>query len=502
MQKAKLEKLEPPFDDQFISELLKIDESNRFEVKRVAGEKLTRALETIVAFANTDGGFLVLGIEDAEKAIGRKRVYGVQENPAAVDELLKLIETRITPKLIKPAVFEFGCTLHDGSKGSVVLLRVEKSDSVHSIVLDGTWKRFRKGNKELVAEEITELSLERGIMTAEERLAEVDFDLLNTDMWRAYASIRRLTRPVEEAMRHLGLAKKDAKGMLKPTWAAVLLFGEEPGGLLRTKASVRIFHYKGDRIEHGTTPNLLRPPKSISGPLPIQIANAYRVIVDELATGVQMGPFGFEIAQKYPTRVLKEAITNAVIHRDYSKPADIHVLIFSDRIEIVSPGVLPGKVTAQNIRMIGSFNRNPLIVSNLREFPEPPNLDAGEGVRMMFKTMEIAGLYPPLYLTRASTGRDEVRVILLNENRPTLWDQVADFLEKRGVITNADVRKILGSENTLAASKSLKEWVDRGLLEVANPEAGKRIRCYRLAEADPTDRLFSKERGKQLGETS
>lgn len=44
------------------------------------------------------------------------------------------------------------------------------------------------------------------------------------------------------------------------------------------------------------------------------------------------------------------------------------------------------------------YSRNPLIVSSLREFPEPPSIDAGEGVRMMFSTMKAVGLYPPFYI--------------------------------------------------------------------------------------------------------
>lgn len=210
-----------------------------------------------------------------------------------------------------------------------------------------------------------------------------------------------------------------------------------------------------------------------------------------------MGPLGFEIVQKYPARVIKEAITNAVIHRDYSLPSDIHVRIFSDRIEVSSPGTFPGKATSRNIRMIGSFNRNPLIVSNLREFPDPPNLDAGEGVRMMFHTMESVGLYPPLYLTRATTGRDEVQVVLLNENRPTIWDQVYVYLEDHETIGNTEVRQIMGRDDILAASKQIKEWVAHGLLEIANPHEGKRIRRYKLPENDPTPRLFSVGLGKQ-----
>jgi len=233
--------------------------------------------------------------------------------------------------------------LRGGNKVSVVVLRIEKSDSVLSIVLDGTWRRLNTGNKELVAEERTKLALGRGRMTAEERLADVDFELLDTSYWRQYASRRRLTRPIAEAMQHLGLAKRRADGLPKPTWAAELLFAEETGGLLGTKAALWLFHYKGEAVEHGPVPNLLKPPVSFSGPLTVQIRDAYRAVLGELALGVQIGPFVFEIAQRYPTRVILEAITNAVIHRDYSIQADIHIRLFSLGMDIASPGALPGK---------------------------------------------------------------------------------------------------------------------------------------------------------------
>jgi len=113
---------------------------------------------------------------------------------------------------------------------------------------------------------------------------------------------------------------------------------------------------------------------------------------------------------------------------------------------------------------------------------------------MMFKTMNAAGLYPPIYFTRATTGRDAVQVLLLNEHRPSIWDQVATYLEEKGTIGNAEVRKIMGTEDILAASKAIKIWVDRGLLEIANPEQGKRVRRYRLSEVDTMPQLFSIEK--------
>ncbi|HUU84981.1 MAG TPA: RNA-binding domain-containing protein, partial [Phycisphaerae bacterium] len=282
----------PPFDDDLIAQLLDIDESRTFETKRVAGQKLTRALESVVAFANTDGGFIVLGLEDKDRAAGRDRVFGIQENPTAVDELRRLAVQRITPTVAALGFVEIGCTLRDGTPGSVMIVRVDKSPGVHSIVADGTWIRLERGNRELVAEEITRLALERGTISAESRPAQVAFDLLDTDYWRMYATKRRLTRPIKDALRHLGLAIEDANGEVHPTNAAVLLFAEHPGGLLVTKSGVRVFHYKGDRVEQGATPNLLKPPVSFSGPLITQVQQAVDYILSELATGVQMGPLG------------------------------------------------------------------------------------------------------------------------------------------------------------------------------------------------------------------
>ena len=171
-------------------------------------------------------------------------------------------KSTITPPLDKPVFTEIACTLHDGSRGSLVVVRVEKSEAIHSVVLNGTWQRLNKGNKELVAEEIAKLSLERGSLTAEGRPADVDFQLLHTQIWQMFASARRLTRPLPEALQHIGLAKKNAEGLLQPTWAAVLLFSEEPSGLLRTKAAIRIFHYKAEKVDYSATPNLVKPPKS------------------------------------------------------------------------------------------------------------------------------------------------------------------------------------------------------------------------------------------------
>lgn len=487
----------PPFDDTFIDDLLQWPESSQFECKRLAG-KLTTVLESVVALANSEGGIIALGFEDPDKAKGRARVYGIQENPTNWDELRRQLQSRVTePNLLPCSPVEIGCTLRDGTMGSVVFLKIEKSNRIHSIVDDGTWVRLEKGNKELTANEINDLSFARGTISVEAQLEPIDVELLDTDYWKQYAQHRRLTRPIAEALRHIGLVRPDAQGVLCPTRAAVLLFAEEPSGLLNGKAAVRVFHYRGNRVQTDPHTNLLKPPRTISGPIIRQIQDTTDYVVSELASGVQMGPLGFEVVQSYPVRVIKEAITNALIHRDYRLPADVHIRIFSDRIEVESPGLLVGPVTATNIGTIGTHARNPVLVNHLRDFPAPPNLDAGEGVRMMFGTMQAVGLYPPLYMTRPQVQREVVIVLLLNEHRPTAWEQVSLHIDQHGSIRNTEVRKAMETDDVLTASKQIKKWLEQGLLVILNPAAGTRARRYSKPNMPPPTQLFSTLEGKQ-----
>lgn len=478
----------PDIDDAFVDQLLDRPESFTFECKRIG--KVDRLLESVVALANSNGGILALGLEDPDKATGRDRVYGIQPHPMNWDELQRKLRSRITePERLQITHKEIGCTLRDGSHGSIILLKVQRSGRVHSIVDDGTFIRLTKGNKELTAGEITDLCHARGVVSAETRLEEIDFEVLDTDYWRAYARHRKLTRPIDEAMLHLGLARRGEGGNLLPTRAAVLLFAEEPSGILAAKTSIRIFHYHGIEIATDPNTNLVRNPITVGGPLIRQIRDAHQVVINELAERVQYGPFGFEIVQRYPVRVIAEAITNAVIHRDYRLIADVMIRIFSDRIEFESPGLLPGTVTVANIQTV-RHNRNPLIVQHLRQFPDPPNLDAHEGVKMMFGTMREAGLYPPRFLTPPSIDREAVVVRLGNYNQPSAWEQVLDFLRENDSIGNAEVRQILGTGDPVRASRQLKEWVDWGLLVVANPESAKKLRRYKPPDDPDSDINF------------
>lgn len=107
--------------------------------------------------------------------------------------------------------------------------------------------------------------------------------------------------------------------------------------------------------------------------------------------------------------------------------------------------------------------RNSVLATHLREFPNPPNVDAGEGVPMMFAQMQAANLYEPLYREQREGAQPTLLVTLLNEERPPLWVQVSDWIDRNGPIANGKLREISGLD-TLAASRQLRSWVSQGVL--------------------------------------
>ena len=484
-----------------IASLLVARESRTLDFKRVSGKMVGKALEAICAFANTEGGILALGVADEKQENGIARFYGIEENPEALDELIRKVRTQFHPPIDTIGFVRLPCTLRDGKAGHLVLVRTAKSDKVHSIVDDGTWTRLDAGNREMSAAEITELSYRRGVRSAESEPVAIDWSLLDTPTWAEFATGRGFgrSRPVPVQMAQLGLAEK-VSGEWMPRCAAVLLFAEEPGGLLAahgTRAEVRLVIYQGKAAEAGAKPNMRKPPRTLRGPLIRLIDDTVRTVLDELAQGVELASSGFKAQHLYPERVVKEAIVNAIIHRDYRLNREIIIRIFDDRLEVDSPGVFPGAITPANIASGGSKARNPLVVKTLRDFPVPPNFDLNEGVPMMFAEMAQARLYPPRYRQVLDANKENVTVTLLNMERPTVWDEVSHWIDTHDEIANKDLCKI-ADVDTLKASKMLMAWVAQGLLEPL-PDRAKRNMAYSKPE-QPTNQasLLSNAKDNKL----
>lgn len=485
-------------DKEIIQKILALPSETRFlEFKRLGtrNEGVDKTLQTIVAMSNTDGGAIIIGVDDPQKTTlkGVERIYGIEENPELFDAIGRSL-TKILPPI--PGIWPPEFIPVDQVNKRIAVVSIPKGiDGLRSIE-NHVYVRLERGNKRLSPQEIIHFAYVKGFQRADRELVNVDLKLLKTPLYESWRRGRNIEEAqIETVLEKTGLARKNEAGLLWPTRAAVLLFAEYPNDLIETKCSIRVFQYEGKSEVIAEKPNLIGTPKNIGGPIIKQISDAHEYVLTLLRSGIRI-PSGFVTTYRIPERAVKEAITNAVVHRDYHTQRDIEIRIFEDRLEVESPGLLPSNITPANIGYVRAYNyRNDLLVKHLREFPDPPNLDQNEGVRAMRQTMKQANLYPPLFRTYPLL-QASVRVVLLNQKAPNEWDKVSKFLQDYKFISNKEARKILGIDDTVKMSKLFQRWVKQGLLIVNAPSSGgKRNIRYRLPASDEST-LFTRSEGK------
>jgi len=468
-----------------IEKILNIpEETQTIEFKRLNGEKVVaKVIQTIVAMANTDGGTIILGIDDPEKTKLKKmdRVFGIEENKELFDEILHEIKRIIPPTghLLKNEIIKVS-----GGK-TVGLLSISKTTESFCSIENQVWVRLYKSNKKLTPYDIVKLNYAKGFEKADKELVDIDFELLQTDYFNDWRENRKIQKnKIENILFQVGLARKDKNLKLKPTRAAVLLFAKYPTGLLETKCAVKIIQLRGTVEKFEEIPNYLRVPKIIGGPIIDVIKNTQEYVLNILESGIAISS-GFVNTYKIPKRAIKEAITNAVIHRDYHIKRDIEIRIFEDRVEILSPGLFPYNITRSNIGYVrADGERNDLLVKHLREFPNPPNLNLNEGVRAMRNEMEKRNLYPPIFFTYPMY-QDSVKVVFLNEEQPTEWEKVKAYLKNNKYINNKVARDVTKVIQVYKMSRMLKKWVEKGLLIKINTESkNPKDTKYKLSNMD------------------
>lgn len=268
------------------------------------------------------------------------------------------------------------------------------------------------------------------------------------------------------------LSKQQMLHQNKPTVAALLLFAEEPQAILPKRSGIKIYRYQTTASE-GSRETLAANPISVEG-------HAYRQIFDavtqtaEIIESVRVKTSDGLESVKYPTTALHEIITNAVLHRDYSVADDIHIRIFDNRVDVDSPGTLPGHITPDNI-LNERFARNPAIVRLINKFPNTPNKDVGEGLNTAFQAMRDMKLKPPV----VSQQGGYVRISLRHEPLATPDELIIEYLNRNEQITNRIARDkcFIGSENKMKGI--LQRMVKNGHIELV-PGTTRYSAAYRL----------------------
>lgn len=143
----------------------------------------------------------------------------------------------------------------------------------------------------------------------------------------------------------------------RPTLAGLLLFGLAPERLL-PQSGLNFAHFVGNEL----TADLL-DKKNITGPLPQQVDQGLAVLKTNLLIPSTIIEAKRIESPPYPDRVFRELLVNACVHRNYSLyGANIRLLLFANRLEVISPGRLPNTVTIEKLPIGTSFARNPTLV--------------------------------------------------------------------------------------------------------------------------------------------
>jgi ATP-dependent DNA helicase RecG len=321
------------------------------EFKRDVDQRSDFAGE-MFAFANSEGGQILVGVDDSGTIVGVK-------NPKNTEEaVINIARNNVNPVLIP--IIDRVATNH----GLVLVVQIPRrqgppfeNNSGQCFIRVGSTKRLAS------PQERARLLQSAGLLHFEETpVMQTGIEDLDEDAFGAYyrriyeRPLERADVPLEPMLRNMRLMVLDVNDNLRLSVAGVLLFGKKPENSLY-HARISAVRWVGTQAGEE-----ILDRKEISGRLPEQIEQAEAFILRNTRLSTYIEKAQQKDVYQYPRPAIREAIVNAVAHRDYSLDgAQILLYIFDDRIEIRSPGTLPNGVTLDNIRTHYSRPRNELI---------------------------------------------------------------------------------------------------------------------------------------------
>ncbi len=371
-----------------IATILSMEESQTFDRKsiNIAPRDFSNH---VCAFANADGGIIVVGISDKSK-----RIEGVDSRERQVNELLRVPMDFCMPTV--PFVHEFvDCVDSTGRPNHVLVFHIEASPLVHENQAHDAYIRVGDKSKVLSYEDRMTLSLDKGLRSFEDVLVpDSSYDDIDEVYLKEYLQMIGYSRgPQEYLLQNKNFAKEKANEM-RLSVAAILLFGKKPQ-LFFPRARVRFIRYEGTEEKFGAEMNVVKDV-IFDGRVLEQVRQAVAYIQTQIKERTYLTKGGiFTTELEYPEFVRTELVVNAVTHRDYSiRGTEIQIKMFDDHLVVESPGNLPSQVKIDKIRN-AHFARNSHIAEYLKDYKYVK--DFGEGVDRMYREMEAFGLPVPEY---------------------------------------------------------------------------------------------------------
>lgn len=341
-------------EEKEIKKIIKKGESETVEFKSSLSE-WRNALETLVAFSWNKGGTVIFGISPTRK------IVGVEVGKGTIESLANSIKQNTDPKLY-PSIKVFKIEDND-----IILVEIKKISDEPVLAFGKAYKRIGKSTHQMSREEykrVIKSSYEQefdGQICEKATLKEINWEAVNRFKER-YEEINSVSikSSSKELLKSLKCIK-EIDNKIKITNASVLLFGKNPDKFF-PMSYVTVVRYPGIEKE-----SKYLDIKDFYGNLFDIIDNVNSYIkehVQEISEVIE-GQIARKVIPQYPYFAIRELITNAVCHRDYTNIGSrIIIRMFKDKIEFNSPGGLPANITPKNI-IYEQYSRNPIIADVL-----------------------------------------------------------------------------------------------------------------------------------------
>jgi ATP-dependent DNA helicase RecG len=342
--------------------------------------------EALVSFANADGGAVLIGVEDDGT------ITGIPHSEEEIQTMLNSVQTHIYQNQQLP--------LNNANKlvldnKIILFFSVNKGTTMIYQLPDG--RCVRRKDKTTIPASVDQIHFERQEIKSREYDSQFVDGALVTDLdvrllqGIADQYIKGLS--IERYLQQIGLAEYAQNSLLLKR-AALLLFATDIDRW-HPRSQVRFLKVKGNTLEAGEKYNVVSDD-IVKGNIFELVIKSWEHLRSYLAYKTEFGTNSqFEQKYIYPEDAVREAILNAIAHRDYSIANAIEIYIFNDRIEIKSPGALISTLTVKNLyELEGSHeSRNALIARVLRENKLMREL--GEGMKRIFGLMQEQELEKP-----------------------------------------------------------------------------------------------------------
>jgi ATP-dependent DNA helicase RecG len=435
-----------------IKDLLKEGESETVEFKPSLSQ-MDKITESISAFSNTKGGTVIIGVSD------KGEVLGVNIGKNTIESLANQIKQNTYP-MAYPSI-----RIEEIDKKQVVVIEVVEGEQKPVLAFGRAFMRVGKSNQKLGYDEIRNLALETSKVYWDERVSE-EIILEDIDGERISWFLKEAMKqrglnipedsPVKDTLMKLKLLKNG-----KLTNAALLLFLKKS---IFLQSEIKCIRFSGNES--------IKPYidfQTIEGTVFDLIDQAMEFVFRNMRKSIRLvaGNVQREEIYEYPPHAIREAIVNAIAHRDYESSSKVQVRIFDNRIEIWSPGKLPDEITIEDLKREHiSVPRNPLLFKQLLwvKYVE----DVGGGTLDMINQCRDWGFPDPLFehISGAFVVTFRLPPVLGDLEKMGLnirQINAMNYIIKKGSISNKEYIS-LNSISRKTATTDLKQLVLKGLL--------------------------------------